>query len=92
MFAHGQWELKKNINRHPKYKTQKCVAFEQQGLCQFGPRCAFLHDKPYTLEQLVDQMQRLARLPMPENPTPRPCASACSSSDISLSKQLLYLL
>ena len=70
MFAHGHWELKHSVNRHPKYKTQKCVAFEEQGLCMFGTRCSFLHEKIGTAEEIVDAILRLNKqtFPMPENP------------------------
>lgn len=74
MFAHGLWELKRPINRHPKYKTQRCVAFEEQGLCMFGTRCSFLHEKIGTAEEIVDSMLKLNKqtFPMPENPSNKP--------------------
>lgn len=70
MFAHGYWELKRPINRHPKYKTQKCVAFEEQGLCMFGTRCSFLHEKIGSAEDIIDAILRLNKqtFQMPENP------------------------
>lgn len=61
MFAHGLWELKKSVTRHPKYKTQKCVAFEE-GLCMFGTRCSFLHEKIGSAEEIVDSMLQLNKI------------------------------
>lgn len=58
------------MNRHPKYKTQKCVAFEEQGLCMFGTRCSFLHEKIGTAEEIVGAILALNKqtFPMPGNP------------------------
>ena len=74
MFAHGLWELKRPMNRHPKYKTQKCVAFEEQGLCMFGTRCSFLHEKIGTAEEIVGAILRLNKQTflMPEIPSKKP--------------------
>lgn len=74
MFAHGLWELKRPMNRHPKYKTQKCVAFEEQGLCMFGMRCSFLHEKIGTAEEIVGAILALNKqtFSMPENPNKKP--------------------
>lgn len=42
-FAHGENELR-NVQRHPKYKTEYCRTFYGVGLCPYGSRCHFLHD------------------------------------------------
>lgn len=42
-FAHGENELR-NVQRHPKYKTEYCRTFYGIGLCPYGSRCHFLHD------------------------------------------------
>ena len=33
----------REIDRHPKYKTQKCRTFHQTGSCPYGARCTFRH-------------------------------------------------
>lgn len=45
-FAHGEEDLRRRSARHPKYKTQKCKAYWNQGFCPYGGRCMFLHDEP----------------------------------------------
>lgn len=44
-FAHGSSELRP-VSRHPKYKTQPCKTFREQGHCPYGPRCLFIHEDP----------------------------------------------
>lgn len=34
----------RNVQRHPKYKTEYCRTFYGIGLCPYGSRCHFLHD------------------------------------------------
>ncbi|CAO3657168.1 unnamed protein product [Mucor hiemalis] len=41
-YAHGAADLRE-IDRHPKYKTQKCRTFHQTGACPYGNRCTFRH-------------------------------------------------
>lgn len=41
-YAHGAADLRE-IDRHPKYKTQKCRTFHQTGACPYGARCTFRH-------------------------------------------------
>jgi len=48
LYAHGQYELKPAVGRHPKFKTQLCTAFHTEGYCSFGSRCSFIHSKPDT--------------------------------------------
>jgi len=91
MFAHGLWELKRPVNRHPKYKTQKCAAFED-GLCMFGTRCSFLHEKIGTAEEIVDSMLKLNKqtFPMPENPNSKqPDAESANRLDAVDEQELL---
>ncbi|CEG80164.1 hypothetical protein RMATCC62417_14534 [Rhizopus microsporus] len=33
----------REIERHPKYKTQKCRTFHKTGACPYGSRCTFRH-------------------------------------------------
>jgi hypothetical protein len=33
----------RQVERHPKYKTQKCRTFHQTGSCPYGARCTFRH-------------------------------------------------
>jgi tristetraprolin len=42
-FAHGHHELR-NLQRHPKYKTELCRTFHSVGFCPYGPRCHFVHN------------------------------------------------
>ena len=42
-FAHGMQELR-NLQRHPKYKTELCRTFHSVGFCPYGPRCHFVHN------------------------------------------------
>lgn len=42
-FAHGFHELR-NLQRHPKYKTELCRTFHSVGFCPYGPRCHFVHN------------------------------------------------
>lgn len=42
-FAHGMQELR-NLQRHPKYKTELCRTFHTVGFCPYGPRCHFVHN------------------------------------------------
>lgn len=42
-FAHGAQELR-NLQRHPKYKTELCRTFHSSGFCPYGPRCHFVHN------------------------------------------------
>lgn len=41
-YAHGASDLRE-LDRHPKYKTQKCRTFHQTGSCPYGARCTFRH-------------------------------------------------
>lgn len=41
-YAHGAADLRE-LDRHPKYKTQKCRTFHQTGSCPYGNRCTFRH-------------------------------------------------
>jgi hypothetical protein len=34
----------KEINRHPKYKSDFCKTFHSKGFCPYGPRCHFIHE------------------------------------------------
>jgi len=34
----------KDVNRHPKYKTDYCKTFHSKGFCPYGPRCHFIHE------------------------------------------------
>lgn len=43
-FAHGAHELR-NLQRHPKYKTEYCRTFHSVGFCPYGPRCHFVHNE-----------------------------------------------
>lgn len=43
-FAHGMHELR-NLQRHPKYKTEYCRTFHSVGFCPYGPRCHFVHNE-----------------------------------------------
>lgn len=43
-YAHGQEDLR-DVERHPKYKTQVCRTFYQTGTCPYGTRCTFRHDE-----------------------------------------------
>lgn len=43
-YAHGQDDLR-DVERHPKYKTQVCRTFYQTGTCPYGTRCTFRHDE-----------------------------------------------
>lgn len=49
-FAHGASELRP-VSRHPKYKTQPCKTFREQGHCPYGPRCLFIHEDPLEAQQ-----------------------------------------
>lgn len=40
-FAHGQQELR-NIQRHPKWKTELCRTFWRYGTCPYAKRCCFV--------------------------------------------------
>ncbi|XP_055370118.1 LOW QUALITY PROTEIN: mRNA decay activator protein ZFP36L1, partial [Betta splendens] len=42
-FAHGPDELR-DLNRHPKYKTELCRTFHTIGFCPYGSRCHFVHN------------------------------------------------
>ncbi|CAG8644384.1 4057_t:CDS:2 [Acaulospora morrowiae] len=42
-FAHSENELRK-ITHHPKYKTEICKTFWQNGTCPYGKRCCFIHN------------------------------------------------
>merc|ERR550517_1625186 len=33
----------RNVNRHPKYKTDLCRTYHSVGFCPYGPRCHFIH-------------------------------------------------
>jgi hypothetical protein len=50
-FAHGMVDLK-DVNRHPKYKTDFCKTFHSKGFCPYGPRCHFIHDLNEKFEQI----------------------------------------
>ena len=41
-FSHGRDELRP-VLRHPKYKTEVCRTFAQNGTCPYGTRCRFIH-------------------------------------------------
>lgn len=43
-FAHGYHELR-NLQRHPRYKTELCRTFHSAGYCPYGPRCHFVHNQ-----------------------------------------------
>ncbi|KAI5643235.1 zinc finger c-x8-C-x5-C-x3-H type (and similar) domain-containing protein [Phthorimaea operculella] len=34
----------RNLQRHPKYKTELCRTFHSVGFCPYGPRCHFVHN------------------------------------------------
>jgi hypothetical protein len=44
-FAHGESDLRRRQIRHPKYKTEKCKTYWNQGFCPYGSRCMFIHDE-----------------------------------------------
>ncbi|KAI8354816.1 hypothetical protein B0O80DRAFT_375869, partial [Mortierella sp. GBAus27b] len=41
-FAHSEEELNQ-VTRHPRYKTQMCTSFQNQGYCKYNDRCTFIH-------------------------------------------------
>merc|ERR1712001_33682 len=55
-FAHGINEIR-NVNRHPKYKTDLCRTYHSVGFCPYGPRCHFIH----ALEEMQKSPERLPR-------------------------------
>ena len=46
-FSHGRDELRP-VLRHPKYKTEVCRTFAQNGTCPYGTRCRFIHQRAPT--------------------------------------------
>lgn len=42
-YAHSASELRK-IERHPRYKTQICRTYHENGTCPYGVRCTFIHE------------------------------------------------
>lgn len=51
-FAHGLKELHLTA-RHPRYKTERCRAFQLTGACRYGKRCDFIHNETeYELDLL----------------------------------------
>ena len=42
-FAHSETELRK-VQHHPKYKTEICRTFWQNGTCPYGESCCFIHN------------------------------------------------
>jgi hypothetical protein len=72
-FAHGNNEVR-NVNRHPKYKTDLCRTYHSVGFCPYGPRCHFIH----ALEEMQKSPERvpdkkvtgpIKQLPMYGGPT-----------------------
>lgn len=47
----------RNLQRHPKYKTEYCRTFHSVGFCPYGPRCHFVHnaDEARALQQQQQQ-------------------------------------
>jgi hypothetical protein len=45
----------RNVNRHPKYKTDLCRTYHSVGFCPYGPRCHFIH----ALEEMQKSPERL---------------------------------
>ena len=43
LFAHGELELRTNINISENYKTKLCKQFTEEHFCQYGERCWFIH-------------------------------------------------
>lgn len=35
----------RNLQRHPRYKTELCRTFHSAGYCPYGPRCHFVHNQ-----------------------------------------------
>lgn len=42
-YAHGHHQLQKKTHLPSNFKTKLCTQFHQEGLCQYGERCQFLH-------------------------------------------------
>lgn len=45
-FAHGIEELRGKLLVPANYKTINCKQFYEQGHCNYGPRCQFVHKCP----------------------------------------------
>ena len=43
LFAHGKSELRQKMTVPKNYKTVKCRQYHNEGRCDFGPRCQFIH-------------------------------------------------
>lgn len=47
----------RNIQRHPKYKTEYCRTFHSSGFCPYGARCHFVHNTEIQIQQQRLQIQ-----------------------------------
>lgn len=46
-FAHGFYEVRERLDRCKN--AVLCIPFEQDGMCQYGRRCRFLHVDPFSI-------------------------------------------
>lgn len=61
-FAHGGVDLR-SVNRHKKYKTEKCKNYTMTGHCPYGTRCKFLHEDTEIIMNPVFQQTVQQALP-----------------------------
>jgi len=83
-FAHGYNDLK-DVNRHPKYKTDYCKTFHSKGFCPYGPRCHFIHElsEKFDFSLMNAPMQVLSSSSSSGSALVSPLSSSSSSSSAS---------
>lgn len=80
-YAHSNEELR-NIQKHPRYKTERCRQYFSGTVCNYGPRCNFLHEEDPNSERIV-ALRGCLYVPPPTEPrfvSIRPASASSSSS------------
>ena len=58
-FAHGKNDIQEQLPPNMKYKSELCREYHGKGICYFGVRCHFVHEKPNPWKSLEEFWKKL---------------------------------